>query len=275
MDYCHPIIWVWGMLLENIQKINEDSVYGSLDYVVSTFILSHIYEIKQYSLGDIARTLGLSKSSVASFFQNSKLPGGYPAFVIALDTEIGMRSVSLASHIQWINDFINKIPRRINPVSDEDIGIMAEAMVSSRRIIVIGPMRYRSSMLSLLNLLWYIGIPCRYIISGSVSKYDAELKSLDDSDLTVFLSPYDELTEIRFKYRSFPQISSTLTARTGRRLYICSGNNNSADNEQMIRFTAPRNPYESSAAMDLLAARLFLAVTEIRKMDLNQEIYIS
>jgi hypothetical protein len=172
-------------------------------------------------------------------------------------------------------DFINKIPKRINPASEEDIRRMAEIMQDSRRVVLIGPMRYRDSMLSLLNLLWYIGIPSRYIITSAVHKFADELKNMSSGDLTVYISPYDSLTEINYKVRSFPQFSQVLSDRGGKRLYLCMGDESSAGSEQLIRISPPRNPYESTAAIDLLAARLFLAVTEIRNLDVNREICIS
>lgn len=262
------------MLTENIQKTHEDSLCGSLDHTISEFILLNIFEMSQYSLGDIARQLGLPKSSVASYFSSPRLSGGYPMFQRALRTDLGRRSMVLSLYIRSIREFIGRIPRRLKADTDEALDILADEILKSRKVIIFGQKKYRECVSPLISLLFRKRIPCRYIVTACAGRYEQELLSLTADDLVIFLSPYETFRELNYYISSFPQFSNAVLKSGGRRMFILSEPFGTKEDERIISFPSPANKIEASPAVDLFMYRLFLIIVEKADMDTSQQICI-
>lgn len=260
------------MLSENIQKTHEDSLCGSLDHLISEFILLNIFEMNQYSLGDIAGQLDLPKSSVASFFSSPRLSGGYPMFQRALKTDLGRRSMMLSLYIRQIREFISRIPRRLKADTDDVLDRFADQILRSRKVIILGQKRYRECVSPLISLLFRNRIPCRYIVTACAGRYEQELRSLTSDDLVIFLSPYETFRELDYYISSFPQFSNAVLKSGGRRMFILSEPSESKEDERIISFPSPANRIEAFAAVDLFMYRLFLIIVEKAHMDTSQQI---
>lgn len=250
------------MLLENIYKIFEDSPEGSLDYMVSEFILLNLYDLNQYSINDIAKHLNIPKSSAASFFSRSRLNGGYPLFLRALNTELGMNSISASRFIQDHKTYVSHASRRIERVSQNSLKRVVDEMSVSRNILFIGPKNLRECADSLSALLWHRRIPNRYIITASVARYDQQLRNLTDDDLIIFLFPYIKYSELLYTINSFQQISTTLINCAGRHLYLQSDDQNRQADTRVIDFKAPVNRLELKNAAELFFVQLCIAAAE-------------
>lgn len=263
------------MLLENIHKTFEDSLYGSLDYRISEFILLNAYDMQQYSINDIALALNIPKSSVASYFSRNRLKGGYVLFQRALKTELGTKSISIDQFLRQNKEFINRAPRRIQRLSPAIFETITSEVLKSRKILIIGPKEYRESSDSLSSLLWYKKIPNRYIIAACAGYYDKELKSLTDEDLVIFLYPSNRYNELVYFINSFPQVNTTLLGCSGRKIFILSDDREQSSDEPVINFSIPSNRIEARGYVDLFMIQLTLHTAEAWSLGGSQLICIA
>ena len=262
------------MLMENILKIHEDSLYGSLDYKVSEFILLNTFEMSGYSLGDIAKEVNLPKSSVASFFSNSRMSGGFPLFQRTLTTELGRKTVTINVYLRQIRAFLNRVPKRLRVDHNDSFERVAEEIFASRKVIFLGPKTFRESFSPLESLLWKKKIPSRYIVMSCIRRYEEELSELTDEDLVIIIYPHENYREFRYFLNSFPTVASTIEKCTGRLLYLLSDSAGADESKCATIIPAGANPAEIPAAANFAAFKLFYTCAERSGLDLSQQICI-
>lgn len=262
------------MLMENILKIHEDSLYGSLDYKISEFILLNTFEMNEYSLGDIAKIVNLPKSSVASFFSNNRMSGGFPLFQRSLKTDLGRKTVTINLYLRQIRAFLNRVPKRMRVDLDGSYERLSEEILKSRRVIFLGPKTLRESFIPLESLLWKKKIPCRYIVMSCACRYEKELSELGDEDLVLMISPHDNYREFHYFLNSFPAVASAIGKCKGKILYLVAEYAGADENNCVTIIPAGVSLVDIPIAVHFASFKLFYICAERSGLDLSQQICI-
>ena len=166
-------------VVDYIENLYENSIMGSLDFELSEYLLMHIFEIESMSLKDLSDAIGISKSTISTYFDAPAIPSGFVAFKRALNAEIGNSELKLQVQLKWL-DRLEKKTKAYVPLSENDIELLCRKILASGKVIFTGSKRYRDSLMTLISLLRFYGIRSRYVIDTCLQENEKELLTMED-----------------------------------------------------------------------------------------------
>ena len=260
-------------LMEYVEESYENARPGTIDFCLSEYLLMHVFEIDELSLADISKATGIGKSTVATYFNSETIPGGYVAFKKALSTELGRNVLTIKNHMKWARGLIQDL-KKYMAISENDANDLCQRMLSSGKVVFIGPKIYRDSMVTLISFLRFRGIPSRYILDSCMQRYEEEFLTMKEEDLVIFLLPNKTYTEYHLELVAKASYANAYKNCAGTKIYICGSKDINADKTGIIPFYTRNNPYEKILSVIHLSAFFFQKCVEMSGVDINERIYV-
>lgn len=260
-------------IVEHIENLYASAKYGSADYEIACFLLMNIERLDRITLTEIAKATGCPKSTVSAFFSAYGLPGGFSAFQRGLQTEFGVKNLSISRHVEMCRSLAEKLSN-YRAVDENDIRQLSAAALSADKFLIVGPVRYRDIFFTVIYYLRLLGIYTRYIPNSDMNTAGDLFETVSADKKILFLVPSDSYTEFVYKNESTPQFADSYRKIRGERYYLCRANDPSAPKENVFLFNPASNPYEWILSMMVFSADLFTECAERGNIESARSIYV-
>ena len=260
-------------LLEYVENLYEQTQKGSVSFIISEYLLMNAESLPDISLTQIARDTQLSKSTVSDYFCAYGIPGGYAAFKRAVSSQLGIASVSVEKHMEWIHQIMQRSDN-VRSYSAASVKRLSDLIIGSRSVLFIGPYRYRECFLNVIALCRRLQIRARFMVMADMASHKDELKSLNDNDLVVFLYPDTTYTEFTYRLYGTIQLAEAFRQCGGQKHYICRQGKGDKSREDLTFLRMKQNPYDYYTAVYAMGLELFTECVNRSGIDQKKSIFI-